>query len=122
MLFPNVEVSHGPAGSRAVGLQRLVRFFLCANGCAIESGLGNDQAACMDYDKDKVDEMVLALLFLTLHGDGRAWKGHDWGAMDRLFKKGMILDPVGKAKSVVLTEEGEKRCEELFRKHFGSSK
>jgi hypothetical protein len=29
----------------------------------------------MDYDKDKVDEMVLALLFLTLHGDGRAWKG-----------------------------------------------
>ncbi|MDF1853703.1 MAG: DUF6429 family protein [Verrucomicrobiales bacterium] len=33
----------------------------------------------------------------------------------------MILDPVGKAKSVVLTEEGEKRCEELFRKLFASS-
>jgi hypothetical protein len=31
----------------------------------------------------------------------------------------MILDPVGKAKSVVLTEEGEKRCGELFRSHFG---
>ena len=28
--------------------------------------------------RDKVDEMVLALLFLTLHDDGRAWKGHDW--------------------------------------------
>jgi hypothetical protein len=26
----------------------------------------------MEYDKDKVDEMVLALLFLTLHEGGRA--------------------------------------------------
>jgi len=33
----------------------------------------------------------------------------------------MILDPVGKAKSVVLTEAGEKRCAELFRKHFDAS-
>jgi hypothetical protein len=31
----------------------------------------------------------------------------------------MILNPVGKAKSVVLTAEGVKRSEELFRKHFG---
>ena len=29
--------------------------------------------------------------------------------MERFHKKGMILDPVGKAKSVVLTEEGESR-------------
>jgi len=42
----------------------------------------------MEYDKDKVDEMVLALLFLTIHDNGRAWKGHDWGAMNRLHKKG----------------------------------
>jgi hypothetical protein len=59
----------------------------------------------MDYDKDKVDEIVLALLFLTLHGGGRAWKGHDWDALGRLHEKGMIGDPVGKAKSVLLTEE-----------------
>ena len=76
----------------------------------------------MEYDKDKVDEIVLALLFLTLHEGGRAWKGHDWDALDRLHKKGMIGDPVGKAKSVALTEEGEKRCEELFRKHFCSAR
>jgi hypothetical protein len=38
----------------------------------------------MDYDQDKVDEMALALLWLTQTGDGRAWKGHDWVAMDRL--------------------------------------
>jgi hypothetical protein len=78
--------------------------------------------ACMEYDKDKVDDAVLALLFLTQCGDGRAWKGHDWDALGRLYEKGMILDPVGKAKSVVLTEEGEKRCEELFFKHFGTMK
>ena len=72
----------------------------------------------MEYDKDKVDEMVLALLFLTLHDGARAWKGHDWDTMDRLHKKGMILDPVGKSKSVVLTEKGEKLCKELFCKHF----
>lgn len=73
----------------------------------------------MEYDKNKVDDMVLALLFLTRCGGGRAWKGHDWDALGRLHEKGMILNPVGKAKSVVLTEEGEKRCEELFRRHFG---
>jgi hypothetical protein len=60
----------------------------------------------MDYDQDKVDEMVLALLWLTPAGDGRAWKGHDWDALDRLHAKGYISDPKSKAKSVVLSEEG----------------
>lgn len=35
----------------------------------------------MDYDHDKVDEVVLALMYLTLHGGGRAWKGFDWDAL-----------------------------------------
>jgi hypothetical protein len=75
----------------------------------------------MEYDKDKVDEVVLALLFLTLHDDCRAWKGHDWEVMNRLHEKGMIGDPVGKAKSVLLTGEGLQRSRELFLKHFGKS-
>jgi len=78
-----------------------------------------DILVCMDYDKDKVDEMVLALLFLTWHDDFRAWKGHDWGAMERLHEKGMIGNPVGKAKSVLFTEQGLQRSRELFIKHFG---
>jgi hypothetical protein len=73
----------------------------------------------MEYDKDKVDEMVLALLYLTVHDGNRAWKGHDWDAMDRLHAKGMLGDPVGKAKSVWLTEEGLRRSRELFMQHFG---
>ncbi len=75
----------------------------------------------MEYDKDKVDEMVLALLFLTMFDDKlsqRAWKSHDWDAMDRLCKKGYILDPKNKAKSVVVTEEGARRAKELFEMHF----
>ena len=57
----------------------------------------------MEYDREKVDEMVLALLWLTLGGDGRAWKGHDWDALERLHERGYISDPKTKAKSVVLS-------------------
>ena len=60
----------------------------------------------MDIDTEKIDEAVLALLYLTLHDGVRAWKGHDWDVLDRLYRKGMIDNPVGKTKSVVLTDEG----------------
>ena len=60
----------------------------------------------METDEDRVDAAVLALLFLTLDRDGRAWKGFDWSVMNRLHDKGMIHNPVGKTKSVLLTEEG----------------
>ena len=75
----------------------------------------------MDIDVDKIDEAVLALLYLTLHDGVRAWKGHDWDALDRLYQKGMIDNPVGKAKSVVLTDEGLAESERLFRKLFERS-
>jgi hypothetical protein len=35
-----------------------------------------------------------------------AWKGHDSDALDRLYREGMIRDAVGKAKSVLLTDDG----------------
>jgi Domain of unknown function (DUF6429) len=61
---------------------------------------GND---VMEIDTDKIDGAVLALLYLTLHDRFRAWRGFDWDAMDRLYRKGLIYDPVGKAKSVIPT-------------------
>lgn len=73
----------------------------------------------LDYDESKIDEVVLALMYLTLHGHARAWKGFDWASLDRLSEKGLIYDAQNKAKSVVLTEEGLKQCETLFYKHFG---
>jgi len=68
----------------------------------------------MSLNTDKIDDAVLALLYLTLHDGYRAWKGFDWEALDRLHKKGMIHDPVGKAKSVVFTLDGLERAKKLF--------
>ena len=76
----------------------------------------------MEYNREKLDEIVMGLLWLTMfedHGITRAWKGLDWDAMNRLFEKGWIQDPKSKAKSVVVTEEGKTIAEEMFRKHFG---
>lgn len=77
----------------------------------------------MDHDKDKIDEAVLALLYLTLHDvdefGGRAWKGMDWGAMDRLHEKGLIGDPRLKAKSVRLDPEGIAAAKKAFQQLFG---
>ena len=79
----------------------------------------------MDIDTDKIDDAVLALLFLTRCDDkfgAAAWKSHDWDALNRLHAKGYIGDPVSKAKSVALTEDGKAKAEELFRKLFGKTK
>jgi hypothetical protein len=70
----------------------------------------------MAIDTDKIDEAVLALLYLTLHDGVRAWKSFDWKAMNRLHEKGLISDPVGKAKSVILTEAGLLEAKHLFEK------
>jgi len=75
-----------------------------------------------DYDYEKVDEMVLALMYLTLHDDYRAWKSFDWDVLDRLYEKGLIYDPKNKAKSVALTEEGVAKSADMFQRHFGASK
>lgn len=72
----------------------------------------------MEIDRDKIDEAVLALMWLTLHDERRAWKGFDWDALERLHARGLIADPVNKAKSVVLTDEGLRQSEELFRVLF----
>lgn len=42
----------------------------------------------MEADDDKIDDAVLALLWLTLHDERRAWKGMNWAALDRLYEKG----------------------------------
>lgn len=77
----------------------------------------------MEYNKDKVDEYTLALLYLVTHEiqDGigaRAWKGFDWDTLNRLHEKGFISNPVGKAKSVAMDEESFRKAKELFEKFF----
>ena len=72
----------------------------------------------MNINTDAIDEVALALLYLTLHDQYRAWKGFDWDVLNRLYEKGFICDPVNKTKSVVFTEEGLCESERLFRQYF----
>ncbi|MFP4140299.1 MAG: DUF6429 family protein [Planctomycetota bacterium] len=79
-----------------------------------------------NFDMDKAAEYTLALMALTICDEtkiegerfARTWKGYDWDVMDHLHGKGYISNPRSKARSVGLTPEGLKRCEELFEEHF----
>ena len=85
----------------------------------------NQRQKIMNYDEDKVDDFSLALLYLVSHGREEgcgawAWKGFDWDTLNRLHEKGLISNPIGKAKSVGMTEEGFLKAEALFEKYFMS--
>lgn len=75
-----------------------------------------------DLDEAKIDRAVLALLSLTVHDGGRAWKTFDWDAMNRLHTKGFISNPVGTAKSVVLTDAGLAEAQRLAQELFGKDR
>jgi hypothetical protein len=85
--------------------------------------MGSFRMAEPEIDLDRIDEAVLALMFLTLHKERnwelwRAWKSFDWAAMGRLHGKDLIFNPVGKAESVMLTDEGYRRSEEAYFRLF----
>ena len=79
----------------------------------------------MEYNTEKVDEVTMALLYLTMHGEtplgARAWKEFDWDTLNRLHAKGLIGDPKSKARSVTLSPEAVERAQGLFMKYFGST-
>lgn len=75
----------------------------------------------MEIDEEKTAEIALAVLSLTAHRDGpltRMWKGVDWGVMEFMCQRAWILSPAGKAKSVVLTDEGITKSAELRAKYL----
>ena len=72
----------------------------------------------LDLDTDKLDDAALAILSLSLHDGNRVWKGLDLAITDRLHAKGLIADPVGKAKSLMLTEDGLARAEAVLLEEF----
>jgi hypothetical protein len=73
----------------------------------------------MKLDLDRIDQTVLALLYLGVHEGLRTWKTFDWDTLSRLHQKGLISDPVGKAKSVAFTDEGLRESERLLQSLFG---
>ena len=75
-------------------------------------------AMTMDIDQDKVDQAVLPLLSLGRHEGYRTWKAFNWEVMGPLHQKGYITDPVGKAKSVLFTEEGLRESGRLLNALF----
>jgi hypothetical protein len=72
----------------------------------------------VELDIDKIDQAVLALLALGRHDGYRAWKSFDWESLGRLHEKGYITDPVGKAKSVLFTEDGARESQRLLQALF----
>jgi hypothetical protein len=73
-----------------------------------------------ELDSEKLAEVALALLSLTLHG-GRVWKALDWDLMNLLHEKGWITDPVSKTKSVIMTAEGEELARAFLVKYFSAT-
>jgi hypothetical protein len=79
----------------------------------------------MDFDKQKIDDAVLALLWHgRFHMDREfptwsSWKSHNWDALDRLHEAGLIGNARNKNKSVMFTEEGARKAEALFKQLFG---
>lgn len=74
----------------------------------------------MEYDKDQVDEMTMALIFLvtTREGEGgRAWKGFDWKILERLHQRGWLAQPQIKSLSLEITAEGMAKGQECFEKY-----
>ena len=73
------------------------------------------------YDRDRAGEITLALMYLTLHDDVRAWKGYSWDVLDHLFEQGLIADPRNQTKSVMLSAEGLARSRAMFEKYLASA-
>jgi hypothetical protein len=44
----------------------------------------------MNINTDAIDEVALALLYLTLHDHNRAWKGFDWDVLNRLYERASL--------------------------------
>jgi hypothetical protein len=97
------------------------RYDASTDAQAATESIASAQEHIMAINNEKVDEMTLALLYLTTFKDKyglRAWKSHSWDVLDRLHERGDIHDPATKAKSVRLTAEGAERSKRLFEKHF----
>jgi hypothetical protein len=60
------------------------------------SGSSGMICARMGIDREKIDNIVLVLPWLTLHDERHAWKDFDWDTLDRLHTKGFNANPASK--------------------------
>ena len=76
----------------------------------------------MGIDRDKIDEVTLALLQLVKWEHKKLgimfFKGFDWETLARLYKKGYIENPKNTYKCIKFTDEGLELSKELFKEFF----
>lgn len=72
----------------------------------------------MKFDKQKIEDAILALLGLFSFDENRSWKNYDFNVMNELYKKGLIENPANKNKSVYLTQKGMQKAQALIEKMF----
>jgi hypothetical protein len=65
----------------------------------------------MTYDESKIEDAVLALLTAFRFDSGRAWKGFEFNAMDRLHAQDVIENPAGKNRSPPLNSRVTNRTD-----------
>lgn len=75
--------------------------------------------------EDRIDEAVLALLYLGHWIEGhdniaRTWKSLNWSTMERLHAKELISNPIGKSKSITLSDHGLSLAKQAHDALFGS--
>ncbi|HKY90746.1 MAG TPA: DUF6429 family protein [Nevskiaceae bacterium] len=69
-------------------------------------------------DEDKIDEAVLAVLYLSVHNGHWAWKAVDKNATMRLHARGLLKNPHTTSRALLFTDDGlaeaRRACERLF--------
>ena len=79
----------------------------------------------MKTREETIDDLILALMYLTRFNDGEgspfneiAWKNYDFDAIDRLDRKDLVIDPKnrrgGSYKYAYLTEKGREKAREIL--------
>lgn len=74
----------------------------------------------MTTDNKKIDDAVLALLYLTLHDQSHASTGVAPDVLRRLHENGMIEDPDASSDSIEFTPDGLERSKKLFNSMFSA--
>ena len=71
----------------------------------------------MSYNRQKMENALLALIGALEFEDGRFWKGYDFDLLNSLHEQGLISQPWSKAKSAYLTPEGLEKTKALAEDH-----
>ena len=73
----------------------------------------------MELDTQRIDDAGWPCCCWACMRVTAYWKSFDWDALGRLHEQGHISNPVGSAKSMVLTPQGNTKAQALLLSMFG---